>query len=463
MNGKAPDRTQTRLAQYAHDLRYEFLPPEVTWKAKAHVIDTLGALLAGFASEAARMARDLAAQRSVPRGVTVIGSGIMTTLDMATFANAIAVRGVDTLDAYHRHGKVGHPADVVAPLLAAAEHAQASGRELIAAIVVAYELFCWLRDDFEDEGFDNTNCARLAAAAGAGKLLRLDPSGIAECLALAAVSDNALKEVRSRPAAMTRNTASGWGARAAVFAALLAAAGGRGPRQPFEGETGWLRQVAAGCYNLDNLGGAGAPYRLLDTWIKLRAIPGVAYPVVLAAEKLAPLGDPADVDRITLEVYGKLKKGFGEGEKRWNPDSSDTADHSAPYILATILINGGLTLRSFDSDHIRDSRTRALMQKVEVLEDEEFSAAYKQRHEHRARITLIKANGERLVAETGGDEDDLSAPRNELQVNDKFQTLAGEALGADRARSALSRWWKLEDARNVAELIPALRLDLPAS
>jgi 2-methylcitrate dehydratase len=448
----AAARAEAALAGYVGQFDHALLPAEVVWKAKAHVLDVLGAIIAGSSSLPARLARQLAVPRA-EGGASVIGSAIVTTPDMAAFANAVAARGVDTLDVYHQHGKQGHPGDVVAPVLTIAEHAGAGGRDLIAAIVLAYEVFGWLRDGFEHKGFDNTNCARIAAAAAAARLMRLGPQATAECLALAAASANALKEVRSRPAVMTRNTTAGYQARGAILAAMMAAAGAKGPAGAL-GE--WCRHVAAGAYDIASLGGEGARFRILDSWLKLRAIPGVANPIVYVAEKLAAVTRPDEIERITLELYGKLKKGFGEGEKRWKPDTADTADHSAPFIMATILAKGELTLRSFDPDHIGDERIRAIMPKVEIVENEAFTAAYRQHHEHRARATLIKTNGERHVAETGGDADDLAAPRTEGQLNEKFALLAGGRFGPERIAAILSDWWRLEEAGDVATLIAAL-------
>ncbi|WP_205602619.1 MmgE/PrpD family protein [Chelativorans alearense] len=452
------DRTLHRLAGYVRALRYEDLPPEVAHKAKALLLDTLGAILAGHGSAAARLARGLAGEARRPFAASVIGCARLAAPDRAAFANAIAARGVDTLDAYHRHGKVGHPADCIPPLLTTADYAQASGKALIEATVIAYEIFCWLRDYFEHPGFDNTNCARIGAAAGAAKLLGLDEKRIAACLSLAAVNENVLKEVRSRPAAMTRETAAGYQARAAVFAALLAAEGGRGSDRAFDGPAGWLRLVADGDYDTGTLGGAGRPFRMLDTWIKLRAIPGAAYPIVMATEKLAPIAEADQVDRIVLEVYGKLKKSFGTGAQRWSPDSRDTADHSAPFIVSTILANGALDLHAFDEDRIHDERVRSLMQKVEVEECADFTAAYADRHEHRARLTVFRTDGTCEVAETGGDADDLSAPKPDAQINKKFLMLAGPILPDGQARDAVERWWNLECVDDIAALLSGLLL-----
>jgi len=440
------------LAAYTHGLRYDDLPTEVVHAAKARLIDTLAAMLGGCEAEPARMASGLA--RSA-KGARVIGSGFFTTPWDAAFCNAISARCVDTLDAYHRHGKQGHPADCIAPVLTMADHLGSSGRDVITAVVLAYEVFCWLRDSFESEGFDNTNCARVASAAAAARLLGLDAEATGRCLALVLVQDNVLKEVRSRPAMMTRNTASGYGARAAVFSALMAKAGAIGPQDVLDAADGWQRRVAGGEYDIRDIAGR---WRTLDTWLKLRAIPGAAYPLVIAAEKLAPLTDIDRVSRIDVAVYGKLFKGFGQGDKRWHPTSPDTADHSAPYIVATILTTGALTLRSFEPEAYNAAATRELMARISVAEDPDMTRAYRDRHEHRARVVVHHKDGSRQVAEAGGDAEDFSAPKSDAQVDTKFRWLAGAGLGG-RTDGVLARWWRLETEQDLRPLLAALDLD----
>ena len=64
------------------------------------------------------------------------------------------------------------------------------------------------------------------------------------------------------------------------------------------------------------------------------------------------------------------------GEWRWNPGSRQDADHSIPYVVAATLIDGTVTLRSFNDAHLWNPELRALMQKVEVVENDEFTKAF---------------------------------------------------------------------------------------
>ena len=64
--------------------------------------------------------------------------------------------------------------------------------------------------------------------------------------------------------------------------------------------------------------------------------------------------------------------------------------------------------------------------------------------EHRTRVTVVTSSGERLVGETGGDQDDLAAPKSDAQIEEKFRGLTEDVLGAKRVNAILDRLWHLE-------------------
>ena len=194
---KAVDSIQQRLTSYACDLNCDRLSPEAIHTAKVRVIDTLGALIGGFFGEPCSIARNLAARMPDPDGVTVIGTRMKTTPDMAAFVNATTARYPEMTDIYHWPGSVhGHASDALTPVLAAAEHAQTNGREFITGVVLAYEVFCRISDVFHNMGFDHTNFICLGTSVAAGKLLGLSADQLSHCISMAVVPNNILRQVR---------------------------------------------------------------------------------------------------------------------------------------------------------------------------------------------------------------------------------------------------------------------------
>lgn len=447
---------QERLLDYALGLGYESITPRAVHEAKVRVIDTLAALAGGFEGEACVIARRMAARMPDPDGATVVGTAIRTAPDMAAFANATAARYVELNDVYHWPGSAGgHPSDVVMPLLGVAEHARAGGPALIAAVVLAYEIYLRLSDAIGRTHFDCANFACIGVAVASGRVLGLTRAQIGHALSMAAVPNNILRRVRTGHLSMWKAVTAGHAGKAAVFAALLAREGMDGPTQPFEGRSGWSEHIAGKRFALEVMGGGGVPFKIEDTMIKPRSSCATTISSILAAEKVAPLlrNRIADVERVTVETYGRAKTGMGTGEHHWNPDSRETADHSIPYVVAAALMDGTVTPRQFDDAHLRDPGLRALLARIEVVANDDFTRAYeKVPVEHHTRVNVLTRGGERLVGEAGGDKGDLAQPKSDAEIGEKFRGTVDAFLGPRRAQAMLERLWRLDRMERVAEI-----------
>jgi len=101
-------------------------------------------------------------------------------------------------DVYHWPGSSGgHPSDVLMPIFAAAEYAQATGRDFITAVVLGYEIYLRMSDAVKTPGFDCANFCCMGAALDAGKLFGLNAENLSECLSMAVVPNNALNQART--------------------------------------------------------------------------------------------------------------------------------------------------------------------------------------------------------------------------------------------------------------------------
>ncbi len=456
-SAKAVDTIQEQLAQYASTLDYADLTPEAVDAVKGRLIDTFGATLAGFLTEPSRIARALAAQRPSPNGATVIGTYSKTTPDMAAFVNGTAARYVEMNDIYRWPGSYeGHPSDVVAPVLAIAEHVRASGRELILATILAYEVYLRISDVFHNKAFDHTIFCTVASAAAAARLLRLSGEQIAHAISMAVVPNNVLRQVRYDDLTMWIAVASGHAGRAGVFAAQLAQAGMEGPHLPFEGKAGWCDHVARERFTLGAMGGRGVRFKVQDTIIKQRPGTSTTLACILAGEKIAgAIAGIKDIERVTVEVYQRAKMRAGSDEHAWNPTNRETANHSIPYVLAATLLDGTVTPRSFNDARLWDPELRALMKRIEVVENEEFTRLNERVPvEHHMRVTVVTAKGEGLVGEAGGAKGDMMTPKSDAEIIAKFRNLTDDCLGSKRAEHALERLWRLDEMENAAEIPP---------
>src|SRR5580700_3087724 len=175
-----------RLAEYACSLQFEDLSKEVVHEVKRRVIDSIGCALGAWNEEPCVIARNVASEFSAKNGATIIGTNHKAPPDWAAFANGCCIRYFDYNDTYLSK-EPAHPSDNISAALAAAESVGASGRELIAAIALAYEVQCRLCDaaSIRARGWDHVTYGAFSTALAAAKLLELDVNQTRHALALA--------------------------------------------------------------------------------------------------------------------------------------------------------------------------------------------------------------------------------------------------------------------------------------
>jgi 2-methylcitrate dehydratase len=426
--------------------------------AKKRILDCLAGIYPALAAEPSIVVRDVAA-RYYPAGpATVLGTRQRTTVDMAAFANATTARFAELNDALHVPGSPGgHPSDIITPLLAVAETEEASGADLIEAVVLGYEVYIAMAETTSLHNWDATNWASLATAVGTGKLLGFDLDQFRDAISVVLIPNNALRRARRGNLSMWKAAAAGQAGRAGVFAALLVQSGMTGPTLPFIGKTGWHDAVGQGTpAELPAFADRERGLRLHRSMLKPRAACGTAIPSVLAAEKAFDRDrDPLTIEGVVVETYGDAKAKLGTYAHHWNPTTRESADHSIPYAVAAALVDGIVGPDQFDDDHLADERIRRVMATVTVVEDAGFTTDYlNPPHLHRTRVSVQTAAGT-SVGEVGGEYGEIGEEMSDHDANRKFLNLTTGHLGRDRSESLLARLWDLDSIANVAT-IPVL-------
>src|SRR3981189_790347 len=251
-----------RLARYAADLRYEDIDAATIERVKTHVIDTIGCGIGAFDERPVGICRNVAL--AAGGNATIIGTDRRTTPDLASFANGAAFRSFDFNDTYVGRFSV-HPSDHIAACLAVAEAERASAQDLIAAIVIAYEVNCRLVAalDITKRGWDPPVMSLPAVALAAGKLMKLSPEQLTQAVNLAVNDHIPMAQTRVQTLSDWKGFADAEAARNAVFAAALARGGLTGPAPIFEGHSGFFKQNSGpGDTAREAFGGGGVPFRI---------------------------------------------------------------------------------------------------------------------------------------------------------------------------------------------------------
>src|SRR5712692_2587741 len=165
-----------QLAEFARSLQFEDLSRDVVHEVKRRVIDSLGCALGAWSEEPCVIARKVASDFSATRGSTIIGTTHKAPPDWAAFANGCCIRYFDYNDTYLSK-EPAHPSDNISAASAMAESLGASGRELITAIALAYEVQCRFCDaaSIRARGWDHVTYGAFSTALACARLVELNP------------------------------------------------------------------------------------------------------------------------------------------------------------------------------------------------------------------------------------------------------------------------------------------------
>ena len=454
-----------RLAAYAQSLRYEDLPADVVHEVKRRVLDSLGCAFGAWEAEPCVVARRISQAVRIPNGATLWGTAHKTLPDLAAFANGALVRYLDFNDTYLSK-EPAHPSDNLSAVFAAGENTGASGRQVMEAIVLAYEIQCRLCDAaaLRPRGWDHVTYGPFSSALGAAKVLKLSEAQMLQAVNLAGVANVALRQTRVGDLSMWKACAFANAARNGVFAAMLARQGMTGPSPIFEGQKGFM-ELVSGPLDLSAFGGKEVPYKILETYIKhypveYHAQSAVEAALVVREDLLNKEGRSAlsGINKLEIGSYNVAMEIIGRDQEKWRPKNRETADHSLPYCVAVALLDGTVNVRSFDAERLNDPKLQALTQRVRVIEQKEFIGWYPKAMP--TRVTVRTARGNEYVKQI---DYPLGHPRNPLsdrEIEEKFRSLGVPRFDRVRAGKVIDMVWKLETLKDIGALMPLLNITI---
>jgi len=444
-----------RLAEYAAAVRFEDLAPGTVHEVKRRVLDSFGCAYGAYDGEVAPIARKVACAAEQRPGAAVIGVHHEAPPSLAAFANGVMVRYLDYNDTYLSL-EPAHPSDNIPACFAAAEACGAGGKELIAAIALAYEIQCRLCDaaSIRARRWDHVTYGCFSTALACGKLMGLDVDRLEQAANLAGVNSAALRQTRVGQLSMWKGCAFANAARNGVFAAQLAAEGMTGPDEIFEGPMGFHVQVS-GPFELI-LENWGAPSMINKTSIKYWPAEYHSQSAVDAALTLREeVGDVGAIRKIEIHSFDAAVDIIGSEPEKWRPTSRETADHSMPYCVAVALLDGQVGLEQFTMERIARGDVRDLMDRTSILRDAALTARYPEGIPNRLEITT--ADGRLFTREVTFPRGHAHNPMTDEEVVAKYRSLARCKLSDGAAEALAAKVWNLE-SQDPREVMAATRV-----
>ena len=442
------------ISRFVIGSQFSSLPPNVVTKAKGHILDTLGVLVAASADPLMDILDGYLTDLGLGDGATILGTGRRTSVVNAALVNGTLAHGLDYDDSSWR--LIGHPSAAVLPaVLAIGEHQRSSGRDLLCAYVLGTEVSCKVGQAAEPElyeaGWHATGVVGvLGATAASAYLLHLTEAQLGTALGIAASLACGL---RQNFGSLTKPFHAGAAAQHGVTAALLAKNGFTSNPTSLEGKSGFFHNFTGGKKNVESLK-FGAPFDILEPGFFVKPFPSCAA-THTAIEATLDL-----VHRHKLQPGQIQKVQVGSGPVgpmmlvHRQPKTGFEGKFSMPFVVAMAIKDGRVGLESFTDENANHPVVRQLIAKIEFDVDSKFAG--RTIDQAPANVTITTHDGEALAECI---EDPLGSPTKPMSgeaLRGKFRDCLERRLTSGNIDRALEILAALEELPDIDQLIRAL-------
>src|ERR1700733_4844433 len=428
MRGRGGDmgRQIEELARFVAATGLEDIPEAVRQHAKITLLDTLGVILAGSARPEVAALRE---RLGAGGGATVYAPG-WPTQDARTAAllNGIAGRAIELCEGLRFVS--GQAAMQVLPgVLAVAEQAGSPGSEILAALILGYDVAGRLAGGFTPRplAHQNGQVSLLAAAAAGARLRGLDAAGTSSAMRIATTLVLTPSYTNAVAGATALNVAGGMSGFAAALAPELALAGFAAEADAVELS---FSQLVGDGFQPDGLTDElGSTWHIMRNCFRLYACCNPIHPALdCLASILADMQpNPEDIARIDIATYR-----FAAVMNNPDPPNFFASKYSLPHAAATMAIRGRINHSSLDEGALGDPEIAALRHRVTVTEDPAMSAIAPRLRP--ARVTVVLTDGRQGTDVCESHRGDFQDPFAESELRDKFRELAAGALQSEGIR-----------------------------
>ena len=366
-----------QAADFIADLRWQQVPRDVRNRAALVVADLVASTVPGREAPTSKIAAEVAADVFGGDRALAWYDGSPLSVPGAAFANAVMANSLD-FDDGHRLTK-GHPGAVIIPAaVAIAQQTGASVTDLMAAIIVGYEIGIRTgigqhsrRPQYHATG----SWGAVGAAAASAYLLQLDREQIRHALGLAEYHGPISLIMRSVDDPQMTKDGIGWGAQVGVTSALLAQRG--------------FTAVHPELLNEDDFGSLGSRWSIEEVYVKPFPCCRWAQSAITAAQVVSgQVSDPADIVGVEISTFEAAA-----ALSRRRPTTTEEAQYNLIWPVAAALAHGRYTvadvLTGFDSTEVH-----AMADKVQVTVLPELTAEFPDLR--RAEVTLTMRDGSKL-------------------------------------------------------------------
>lgn len=358
-------------------ITHKDLTPDAIQRARQLFLDGLAVAVAGTIQE--EPPSILAAHAKEMGGIevsTVIGFGFKTSPVQATYVNGSSMH---VLDFEPMWSPANHQLSTSLPgILAIAEYKGLDGREAATALVKGIEMMGWLR---EGSGQFDAKAMRfhppglvgpMGSAVAAGHMMGLTSEQLCAAIGMAASRCGSLL---ANAGTMTKSTHCGLACSLGVDAAMLAARGFGAHMEILETPRGYVDMFFGGSFNYEMVEKFGPPFRVVTPSYAIKMFPsqfGTHFVITAGLELHKKIGDPKRIRKIRLTTPNMPYI------DRAKPLTGLAGKFSWQYTTACALLDGKVTMSTFEDEHRFSPAVEAMLDKVELTMVDDIPARFEE-------------------------------------------------------------------------------------
>ena len=448
-----------KLAQFTKDLRYEDLTAETVLNTKRFLLDSIGCAYGGSLTHDVQIMRDFYNDMGGVPESTVINSDKKLPMINQCLLNSLMIRALDYNDIYWEQDP-SHPSDLIPAALTPTEVLHKNGKELITAIVLAYEWeqrFCeFAFPGVRETKWHHATLTQFASPLAAGKILDLSVEELVHALGISASHNHTLGVVTAGNLTMMKNTVDPMAVQSGLQAALLAKQGYEGPAHVIDGKEGIVDVFKNNEFKLNVLtDGLGDTFHINRCSMKAFPTEALTHTPMSAVIKLMKENQirKEDIIEVKIDTVARAADILSDPSK-YNPKTRETADHSLPYCIAVCVVDGAVTPASFSQDKIMNKEIRSYLPKIKVFAEQEYEKTFPALKQAEAEI--ITTNGKSFKMSLDYPLGDYREPMDESTLLKKFDAMVLPIAGKARHDQIVEIIMDIDKKNDVAEFMSLL-------
>ncbi len=436
------------ISEFALNLKYEDLPPEVITEVKRFLYDSIGCAYGGFHTKDVNILRDIYLEIGGNPESTLIGFGDKIPAVNAVLVNSLMIRALDFNDIYWREDP-SHPSDLIPAALSTGEMTGAAMKDVITAIVLAYEFEQRLCEfavpGIRERKWHHAALTQFVSPIVAGKVLGLNVDQMVNAIGINGSHNHTLGCPTAGKLTMMKNIVDPMAVQSGVFAALMAQRGYTGTEAVFEGKEGFMDTflgwnakeqsispvkmqgrdgISKWKWDIDKLtAGLGDSYKILECGMKAFPTEALTHTHLSATLNVVTKKNISydQIETVTLTTLAQAYDILFDRHK-YRPESRETADHSLPYCIAAALVDHKITTQSFSEEKMKDPRIWEVIDKIKGEPSQEFENMFPAKQP--SKVVVRTKDGREYTEYLEYPKGDPREPMTMEDLENKFNALS---------------------------------------